>query len=254
MKHPVMILLFAIPALLAGCGSGSGDGRMVGELAWDRVELSNEAAEPIHEMPVHEGQLVTAGELLIQLDPQRAQAALAGVQARVTEAKLELERQRQLVKKRLTSPEQVDRANSAWEQAQAEEQQARLALERLSIRAPQAGRVDSLPFEIGERPPVGSVLAVLLVGEAPYARIYVPEPLRSRIAVGDTVRIRVDGREKEYTGRVRRVASDPSFTPFFALSESDRSQLVYLAEVTLDDAADLPSGLPVEGRLQEQGE
>ncbi len=254
MKRSLMMLSLAVPLLVAGCGSGSGDGRMVGELAWDRVELSNEAAEPISDIPVHEGQQVAAGELLVQLDPRRAQATLAGVQARLTEAKLELDRQRQLVKKRLTSSEQVDRANSAWEQAQADEQQAQLALERLTIRAPQPGRVDSLPFEIGERPPVGSVLAVLLVGEAPYARLYVPEPLRSRVAVGDTVRVQVDGREQAYTGRVRRVASDPAFTPFFALSESDRSQLVYLAEVTLSGAADLPSGLPAEGRLQEQGE
>jgi HlyD family secretion protein len=254
MKRLLLVLLIVAPTLLAGCGSGPGNGRMVGELAWDRVELSNEAAEPIRDIPVREGQQVATGELLVQLDTARAQATLAGVQARLTEAKLELDRQRQLVKKHLTSPEQVDRANSAWEQAQADEQQAQLALERLTIRAPQPGRVDSLPFEIGERPPVGSVLAVLLVGEAPYARLYVPEPLRSRVAVGDSVQVHVDGREQEFTGRVRRVASDPAFTPFFALSENDRSQLVYLAEVTLRDAADLPSGLPAEGWLQEQGE
>ncbi len=254
MKRPLLILLFSLPALLAGCGAGPGDGHMVGELAWDRVELSNEAAEPISDIPVREGQLVAAGELLVQLDPRRAEARLAGVLARVNETRLELDRQQKLIRQRLTSPEQVDRANSAWEQAKADEQEARLALERLSIRAPNAGRVDELPFEVGERPPVGSVLAVLLVGEAPYARLYVPEPLRGRIAVGDVVRVRVDGRENEYQGRVRRIASDPAFTPFFALSEHDRSQLVYLAEVTLRDAADLPAGLPADGMLPEKGE
>ncbi len=253
MNRTVTILLFAIALLLQGCGSGV-DGHMVGELAWDRVELSNEAAEPISDIPVHEGQQVAAGTLLVQLDASRAEAVLAGVLARVTETERELERQQQLIKKQLTSPEQVDKANSAWVQARAEEQKARLVIERLSIRASQAGRVDSLPFEVGERPPVGSVLAVVLVGQAPYARFYVPESLRSHIAVGDAVQVQVDGRDQEYTGRVRRLASDPIFTPFYALSEHDRSKLVYIAEVNLSGAADLPAGLPIEGQLQEKDE
>ncbi len=253
MNRAEIILIIVGSLLLHACGSGV-DGHMVGELAWDRVELSNEAAEPISAIPVREGQQVAAGDLLVQLDTSRAEAVLDGVLARVTEAERELERQRQLIKKRLTSPEQVDRAHSAWVQAKAEERQSRLLLERLSIRAQQGGRVDSLPFEPGERPPVGSVLAVLLVGDAPYVRLYVPEPLRSHISVDDVVRIFVDGREQGYTGKVRRISSDPEFTPFYALSKHDRSKLVYVAEVTLNDAADLPAGLPVEGELQEKEE
>ncbi len=253
MKRLPILFISTISILLVGCGYDS-DGRMVGELAWDRVELTNEAAEPISEIHVREGQQVVAGTSLVQLDPRRAEANLAGILARVIETKLELDRQQQLIKQRLTSPEQVDRAKSAWEQAKAEEQKARLALERLSIRAPSAGRVDALPFELGEQPPVGSVLAVLLVGEAPYARLYVPEQLRSRIAVGDAVRVWVDGREDEVAGQIRRISSDPVFTPFFTLSENDRSQLAYLTEVILRNAADLPAGLPAEAELAEEDE
>lgn len=315
MKRQAMILLPALAAWLAGCNSEPSDGRMIGVLAWDRVELSNEAAEPIRDIPVHEGQRVDAGSLLVQLDTRRAHAALdrttarrrhaeavldelnrgarpeqiaqaratlAGAAASVTETQRELARQQQLAKQHLTSPEQVDKANSAWQRAvadrdavaqrlaelehgataeerrqaeeglaaaRADEQEARLSLERLSIRAPRSGQVDALPFEVGERPPVGATLAVLLVGEAPYARLYVPEPLRGRVAVGSAMRVRVDGRADEYTGRVRSITSDPAFTPFFALSERDRSRLVYLAEVTLLNAADLPAGLPLEARL-----
>jgi HlyD family secretion protein len=251
MKCLPTLFISTISLLLAACGSGS-DGRMVGELAWDRVELANEAAEPIRHILVQEGQQVAANTLLVQLDTRRVQAALDGIMARVTETKLELDRQQKLVKQRLASPEQVDRAESAWKQAKANEQEARLALERLSIRAPRAGRVDALPFEVGERPPVSSVLAVLLVGDAPYARLYVPEPLRNQVAVGTKLRVWVDGHEGEFTGQVRRISSDPVFTPFYALSEHDRSQLAYLAEVTLHDAADLPAGLPAEAEIVEE--
>jgi HlyD family secretion protein len=225
---------------------------MVGELAWDRVELSNEAAEPISGIPVREGEQVEAGALLVQLDTSRAQAVLASAKARAVEARHELERQQQLIKQKLTSPEQLDQAQSAWEQAKAAEEQAQLSLQRLSIRAPNPGRVDALPFEIGERPAVGSVLAVLLVGDAPYARLYAPEQQRSRIAVGDAVQVWVDGRADPVAGQVRRISSDPVFTPFYALSEHERSNLAYLLDVTLSGAGDLPAGLPAEGELQER--
>jgi HlyD family secretion protein len=44
------------------------------------------------------------------------------------------------------------------------------------------------------------------------------------------------------------VASDASFTPYYALTERDRGRLVYVAKVDLIDlaAAELPTGLPVE--------
>lgn len=254
MRRLIWIMLLTLPVWVGGCGSGSGDGRMVGELAWDRVELSNESAEPIREIPVQEGQQVEAGAILVQLDKRRAQANLDAAIAKVTESERELARQQELIKQRLTSPELVDRASSAWEQAQAAEIQARVALEHLSIAAPHSGRVDALPFEVGEIPPVGSVLAVVLVGKAPYARLYVPELLRSQMAVGDKVEVMVDGYDEPFLGQVRRISSDPVFTPFYSLSEHDRSHLTYLSEVTIDDGADLPAGLPVEGELVEVDE
>ena len=45
---------------------------------------------------------------------------------------------------------------------------------------------------------------------------------------------------------MRWVSADASFTPYFALTEHDRSRLSYLAEVDVPDAAELPSGVPLE--------
>jgi len=118
---------------------------------------------------------------------------------------------------------------------------------RLDSLAPQAAIVDSLPFETGERPQVGSVLAVLLSGEQPYARVYVPENLRVNIRPGDSASVYVDGIETPFQGRVRRIASEATFTPYFSLTERDRGRLSYLAEITLQTDADrLPDGVPVE--------
>jgi HlyD family secretion protein len=52
-------------------------------------------------------------------------------------------------------------------------------------------------------------------------------------------------------GVVRFVSADAAFTPYYALTQEDRSRLSYLAEIDLpDDAArDIPSGVPVQVSL-----
>lgn len=67
-------LLFAA-AVLAGC-SGNDPVDVVGTLEWDRVELTADAAESIVAIEVREGDAVTAGQLLLQLDARRVQARL----------------------------------------------------------------------------------------------------------------------------------------------------------------------------------
>ncbi len=118
---------------------------------------------------------------------------------------------------------------------------------RLDSHAPLAAVIDSLPYEVGERPQAGSVLAVLLSGEQPYARVYVPESLRVNIRPGDSASVYVDGIASPFAGTVRRIASEATFTPYFSLTERDRGRLSYLAEITLQTDADrLPDGVPVE--------
>ena len=118
---------------------------------------------------------------------------------------------------------------------------------RLISTSPVSAVVDSLPFEVGERPPLGSVVAVLLTGDQPYARVYVPEALRINVRPGTQVKVSVDGIETPFNGIVRRIASEASFTPYYSLTESDRGRLSYLAEITLETQRErLPDGVPVE--------
>ena len=105
--------------------------------------------------------------------------------------------------------------------------------------------MDSLPYKLGDQAPVGSPLAILLVGATPYARVYVPEPLRAGVHVGDAASVSVAG-AAPVRGTVRMIRSEPVFTPYYALSGRDAERLSYLAEITLDQAdADLPAGVPV---------
>lgn len=212
---------------------------------------------------------------------REAQARLEGAESRLANANKQLDRIQDLLERGLSTPADEDNAVAERDSARSRVNEARAALEallegttveelqqaeaalaqaearvhelqvvedRLTVRAPRPGVVDALPFEIGERPPAGATVAVILVGDGPYARVYVPEPQRQALRPGDRVPVHVDGIEAPLEGRVRFVASDPAFTPFFALTEHDRSRLSYLAEIDLPDPGDkpLPAGIPVQ--------
>lgn len=143
--------------------------------------------------------------------------------------------------------EQLQQAEAQLAQTGAQLREADLSLERLTLTAPRPGRIDDLPFYVGERPAPGATLAVLLAGERPYARVYVPAAVRAQVIPGTRANVHVDGVDKPLDGTVRRVSSEATFTPYFSLTENDRARLSYVAEIDLigPAAADLPGGLPV---------
>jgi HlyD family secretion protein len=144
-----------------------------------------------------------------------------------------------------TRPEQVEQAAAAVEATRAALATLELTRERLTVRAPRAGRVDSLPFHPGDQPPVGAELVSLLVGDAPYARVFVPAPRRVGLSPGARFRVQVEGAAAPFEAALRSISSEPSFTPYYALTGDDASRLVYRAELVLEGGADLPAGLPV---------
>jgi len=147
-------------------------------------------------------------------------------------------------------PEQIAQGRAALAAALQQAQAERVLLDKLHVVAPRAGLIDSLPYRLGDQAPVGQPLVIMLVGDAPYARIYVPEQQRANVHVGDSVKVYVAGRAQAYAGRVRMLRSEPVYTPYYALIGDDAARLSYLAEVSLGkDAAELPAGLPLRVEL-----
>lgn len=178
------------------------------------------------------------------LDRARATAGNADGQAAAAQAALD-----ELLHG--TRPEQIAQARAALAAADAQVGAQQVLLGKLAVVAPRAGRIDSLPYKLGDQAPVGAPLAILLAGDAPYARIYVPVQQRAGVRVGDPVRVFVAGRGTPYAGKVRMIRSEPDFTPYYALIGDDAARLSYLAEVALGaDAAELPAGLPVHAEFR----
>ena len=307
-KH-YLILLFAV--LMAAC-DGTEKTYMVGTLERDRVEISVESNEPITAIHVIDGQVLNAGDLILEQDPARletrlaqqvalrdqsaarlaelkrgprtetireARAQLESAKASAVNAKANLARAKEVFEKNLSDQQTLDLATTRWKTTVAAEKASRQALERLlngttieelqqaeaALEASQAivsslqldlqrlktyapvnGMLDKRLYQVGERPQMGATIAMMLDSSRTYARIYVPEPLRTSVQPGQRLTVRIDGVNDSLQGTVRWVSADASFTPYFALTEHDRSRLSYLAEVDVPDAAELPSGVPLE--------
>ena len=151
-----------------------------------------------------------------------------------------------------TTVEELNQAEAAVAQVEARLRALSVTLANLTLRAPREGRLDNLVYQAGERPATGAVVAVMLLNHAPYARVYVPEPIRASVHQGAEATVYIDGKAKPFSGRVRMISSEAIFTPYYSLTKHDRSRLSYVAEVELTDAGpeQLPSGIPVRVEFQ----
>ncbi len=300
-----------ISILLTACESGEVT-YMVGTLERDRVEVSVESHEPILAIHVTDGQMLKAGDLILEQDPTRlenllaqqkatrdqaaarlaelkrgpreetireARAMLESAEASAVNASDNLKRARDIFERKLSDQQTLDFAITRWKTTSAAEKAARESLERLlngatieelqqaeaaleaaeagmtriqydigrlKTYAPIDGMLDKRLYQLGERPNIGATIAVILDTSRTYARIYVPEPLKSSVVPGKQLTVRIDGAEDSMSGTVKWVSSDASFTPYFALTQHDRSRLSYLAELDVPEAASLPAGLPLQ--------
>lgn len=178
------------------------------------------------------------------LDQQRAKRDTAAGQEKQSTARLNL-----LLEG--TRIEELEQAEAALKQAEAALVEVQISAARYVVRAPRAGRIEAIPYKLGERPAAGAPVIVMLAEGVPYARVYVPEPARAQFKSGTEVQVRMDGREQPLKGVVRFVSAEAAFTPYYALTQEDRSRLSYLALIDLpeDAARDIPSGVPVQVAL-----
>ena len=256
--------LAVLASLLAACDRNGGDLVLVGTVERTLIEMVAPVSETLTRLPASRGQRVRAGDVLAQLDPSVAEAEVAGAEARLAGARTgqataanELQRVTGLRRARVSSEQDLERAQLAHDEAAARlrEAQATLGaarhrLDELVLRAPVDGIVDQTPFDPGERVPAGGVVVVLLDAGVPWVRVWVPEQRASAMRLGLAAQVRIDGIATPLVGRVDDVAREPAFTPHFALTERDRVHLVYEARVALSDAPpELRPGLPAEVRI-----
>jgi HlyD family secretion protein len=193
---------------------------------------------------VKEGQIVTQGQFLLQIDPaqaeanvQRAEAALASSKAQLAQSQANLEQSKKSLERsasikktnpQLISDEQLDQLRTAVDvntalaeaskhavdQATASLSDAKTSLSKTTIYAPMAGRVTRLAVEQGETAVPGTfnkdAATLLTISDMSVleTRVKVDETDVARIKVGDSAQVQIDAfPDTTFNGRVTKISN-----------------------------------------------
>jgi HlyD family secretion protein len=248
--------------LFAGCsgrknavsGTIEVDEAHVGPRSGGRVEKIF-AQEGDH---LHEGQLIAqleANELRARRDLAKAQIDTAIHDADAQEAQLQFlrddaRRQQDLLKRRVVSPNDAERATSSAkaqeknvEAAKMRVAQARAQLAdieaqfaEMQVLAPADCVLETLSVKVGDIlvPPFNQEVATVLLTQHLWVRVYVPESWLGLIKLGEHVRVRVDSFPgTDFDGVVEQINRQAEFTPRNVQTVADRIKQVFGVKVRL---------------------
>ena len=224
-----------------------------------KVDVAADISGRIVRLAVKEGQMVSKGQFLLQIEPaqyeaavQRAEAALAAAKAGAAQAKASFvqsqrnyERSAEIRKSNATliSDEQLEQLKTQVEvnqaladaamhqvdQAVAQLRDARSALIKTTIVAPMSGRVTRLNVEQGETAVPGTfnkdAATLLTISDMGVleTKVKVDETDVARISVGDSAQIQIDAfPDTTFTGRVVEI-SNSSVKAATATSSGDQA-------------------------------
>jgi membrane fusion protein (multidrug efflux system) len=166
---------------------------------WVKAEVSGQVMKVL----VEEGQIVTKGAVLVELDERDYRTRLARIEANYSLAKLDHERTATLVQKKVTPVSELDRIEAELKDLASQLNEAQLALSRTKITAPIPGRINEVKAKKGELLAVGQPVAEVLQFDKVKVTVGVPESdvaavfdlSRADVVIDALDRLRVKGRK-----------------------------------------------------------
>jgi HlyD family secretion protein len=236
-----------------------------------KVDISADITGRITKISVREGDVVTEGQFLLQIDPtvfeanlERAQAAFSSAGAVVVQARSNRDQAQRALKRtqelrdqnpNLIAPEQLEQAQTAFDvasanlsaaehqvdQARASVQEARDNLRKTKLVAPISGRVTRLPVEEGEvavpstfSKDIGLLMTISDLSVI-QAKVQVDETDVVRLHTGDSVEVAIDAfPDTTFLGRVTKVSNSSIDNPTGTTASANNRAVDYHVEVTLD--------------------
>jgi len=172
------------------------------------VTVAAELPGKIVQIAFEAGATVAAGDLLLRQDTSTEEAILPGALASVELAAINLGRARELLSQRVNSQQQLDTAEANFKQAHAAAEQIQTAIQKMTIRAPFAGRLGIRRVDLGQFLEEGDPIVSLQALDPIFVNFALPQQELRRVAVGLPVRVETDALPGErFTGTV--TAIDP---------------------------------------------
>ncbi len=236
------------------------------------VDAKSEATGLVISQPIRKGTDVKKGQLLCKLDPGTLEASLAEAKARLAEARANNTVSTSLVAKGYASETQAIARKAALESAEAALKRIQKQIEKLEIRAPFAGLLESDTAEFGALllpgSPCATVIAldpIKLVGfatEQQVSRISVNSPAGARLVNGQELQGNVTfiSRRADSLTRTFRVEvtvpnhekkiRDGSTAEIFIALAGDQGHLLPQSALTLDDSGRLGIRAAIDGKAK----
>ncbi len=178
---------------------------------------------------------------------------LAAQQAQLEFLRDDAKRQQDLLKRKVVSPNDTERAVSAAKaqeknveaaktrviQARAQLADVDAQLAEMQVTAPTDSVLEVLSVKVGDVLPANREVATLLLTGHLWVRVFVPEPWLGLIKVGEQVRVRVDSfPDKDFDGVVEQINRQAEFTPRNVQTVADRIRQVFGVKIRLPDNDD----------------
>lgn len=170
------------------------------------ARIFNQEEGRITRMPLYESDPVTRGGLLVEMDGELLRAQLDKALASLRQVEIDLKRTRELNSRRLSSDDELARAQTAVEIAKAEATLLRTRHGYMEIRAPFSGVVSERLAEPEDIVPAHTHLMSLVDPQSLVTELPVGELLLPHVKKGDTVVVRIDALgNRQFSGVVLRI-------------------------------------------------
>lgn len=177
------------------------------------MKLSFKTGGIIHAIHAKEGENVTKGTLLAQLDLSEISAKVNQAEQAVEKTKRDLERTRRLYNDSVTTLEQLQNTETAFDIAQSDLNIARFNLRYSKIKAPSNGKILKIFMEENELISAGHPVFIFASTESNWIiKTNITDKDLVKISIGDTASIHFDAYpEDTFKGEVKEIGrfADP---------------------------------------------
>lgn len=171
------------------------------------VLLEAESAGIVESINFKNGQSVSVGDLLVQLDIGVEAAQLKSAQASARLAEVEFARAERLRKSGNVPQNALDRAIADLDRSNAEVENIQAVIDRKTIRAPFSGKVGIRQINLGQYVAIGAPLVSLQANEKVYVNFTLPQQALSKVDTGMTLSLKSDAfPDRSFEGSVTAIS------------------------------------------------
>lgn len=180
--------------------------RSLGEvISAESIDITSTTPGTIEKLFFTDGQVVSKGDRLIQMDRRMAATLLQNSKAQLDLAQQTLTRTQELFKKLLRTQADLQKDTAALASAQAEYDAKRTSLEVLTIEAPFDGVLSNRQVSVGAFINPGQPIVTLQSVNKLELKFKVPQILSDMVAIGQVVRVTSNVNDRMLDTKVSRI-------------------------------------------------